>query len=144
MEAASKVGTYFGQQGSRGNGKQCRPIFGLRFHGIPLFLSMTVGSNGYVVAMNKRDVSNNSLPAWPPAEASAMEEAAVGVGAAVEEESISEGKIPTVETPVECNGRRGLDREGTKDHFLSTIPVPEWANVFSFKMAKYARDSRIF
>ncbi|KAA8910104.1 hypothetical protein FN846DRAFT_775552 [Sphaerosporella brunnea] len=48
-EAATKVG----RQGEKGQGKGGgRPIFGLSFHGQPLAVAISVGSNGYVVGMN--------------------------------------------------------------------------------------------
>ena len=73
VEAATKVGLYIGQQKSKK--KKARPIFGLRFYSTPLFVAITVATNGYVVGMNpsntKRstmelDLSDESLPSWPP------------------------------------------------------------------------------
>lgn len=51
-EAATTVGIHGGQQSKRGK-KLGRPIFGLFFYGKPLAVAISVGSNGFVVGMNR-------------------------------------------------------------------------------------------
>ena len=51
-EAATTVGIPGGQQGKKGK-RLGRPIFGLFFYGEPLAVAVSVGSNGFVVGMNR-------------------------------------------------------------------------------------------
>ena len=75
-EAATSVGIPGGQQGKKGT-RLGRPIFGLFFYGKPLAVAVSVGSNGFVVGMNRAswekfqektgltDEQINELASWP-------------------------------------------------------------------------------
>lgn len=75
-EAATTVGIPGGQQGSKGK-RPGRPIFGLFFYGKPLAVAVSVGSNGFVVGMNRSSwekfqeetkltaANINELATWP-------------------------------------------------------------------------------
>lgn len=77
-QAATTIGIPGGQQGKKGK-RLGRPIFGLIFYGKPLAVAVTVGSNGFVVGMNRRswekvkeetkltDAHIEDLATWPTA-----------------------------------------------------------------------------
>lgn len=77
-EAATTVGIPGGQQGNKGK-RLGRPIFGLFFYGKPLAVAVSVGSNGFVVGMNRSswerfkietkltDANIEELASWPTA-----------------------------------------------------------------------------
>lgn len=52
-EASTSIGLPMGIQGQRG---RSRPIYGLFFYGKPLAVAVQVGSNGFVVSMNKHSL----------------------------------------------------------------------------------------
>ena len=55
VEASTQVGKPLGQQGS---GSRFRPILGLFFYDQPLAVAVQVGSNGFVVSMNKKSLDD--------------------------------------------------------------------------------------
>lgn len=54
-EASTSIGLHMGIQ-VQARTSSTRPIFGLMFHGKPLAVAVQVGSNGFVVSMNKRSL----------------------------------------------------------------------------------------
>lgn len=76
VQAGTSVGQHWGYQGD-GTG---RPIYGLFFYGRPLAVAISVGSNGYVVGMNRQsyellkqqnnisDRKLSFLASWPVAD----------------------------------------------------------------------------
>jgi hypothetical protein len=54
-EASTSIGLPMGIQGKKG---RSRPIYGLFFYNEPLAVAVQVGSNGFVVSMNKKSLDD--------------------------------------------------------------------------------------